>query len=138
MRAIQVLSPGSLVSRMEISALENGQQIFHIDLSKTSSKSALIEAIGAAMNFPDYCGNNWDGLEECLRDLKDRKGWLLIFENADGLLGLPSADLSVFLSILSDTVEFWKNEAHLFHAVLIGSPSLATRVHDIGSSFTRA
>lgn len=138
MRAIQVLSPGSLVDGMEVSALDNGQQIFHIDLSKTPSKPALIEAIAAAMSFPDYCGSNWDGLEECLRDLPESKGWLLVFDCADALLGLPTADLSVFLSILFDTAEFWKNEGHLFHAVLVGSPSLATTVQDSGSASTRA
>jgi len=137
MRAIQVSSSGSMVKGMENSAVEKGQQIFHVDLAKSASKSGLIEAIAAAMNFPDYCGNNWDGLEECLRDLKESKGWLLVFENADALLGLPTADLSVFLSILSDTAEFWKNEGHLFHAVLVGSPSLAITVQNIGSSSTR-
>ena len=123
-----------MVKGAETSAVESGQQIFHIDLSNAHSKSALIEAVGVGMRFPDYVGSNWDALEECLRDLKQNKGWLLIFENADGLLRLPTPQLSTFLSMLSDTAAFWKNEGNSFRAVLAGSPNLAAIVEDIGSS----
>lgn len=124
-----------MVHGLEASAVESGQQTFHINVSNARSKSALIEAVGVAFAFPDYCGTNWDALEECLRDLKENKGgWLLIFENADDLLRLPTSQLSTFLSILSDTAEFWKNEGHSFSAVLVGSPTLAAAVQDIGSS----
>lgn len=135
MHAIQVLSTSSMAHSLEISAAESGQRIFHIDLSNVHSKSALIEAIGVGLNLPDYFGRNFDALEECLRDLKEDKGWLLIFENADDLLRVPSSELSTFVSILADTVEFWKSEGHSFRAVFIGGPTLASAV---GSSPTPA
>jgi hypothetical protein len=132
MRAIHVLSTPSMIDGPEISA-SGRQQTFHIDLSNAHSKSALIEAIRVGMGLPDYCGTNWDALEECLRDLEEDKDWFLIFENADELLQLPTSQLSAFLSILSDTAEFWKSEGRSFRIALIGSPPLAAAVEDIGS-----
>lgn len=123
MRAIQVL-PSS-------SGTEGGDQTLHIDLSNAQSKAAVIEAVRAGLRLPDYCGSNWDALEECLRDLKEGGGWLLVFENADGLLLLPTSELSTFLSVLSDTAEFWKDEGHSFRVALIGGPALAAAVEGV-------
>jgi len=89
MGTIEVLSDPALLC-------PDGQlQAVKIDVSGVDSKSALLNAIGAAMKLPDYYGSNWDALEECLRDLEqDERGWLVIFENADRLLSLPKQELT--------------------------------------------
>jgi len=104
MSKIQVLSDLSKLSSLE-SAGDHGYRQFHVDLANAGSKSQLLEALKTGMELPGYFGCNWDALEECLRDLGERNGWLVVFENADGLLSLPRSELSTFMAILVDTVK---------------------------------
>ena len=129
MGTIEVLSDPALLC-------PDGQlQAVKIDVSGVDSKSALLNAIGAAMKLPDYYGSNWDALEECLRDLEqDERGWLVIFENADRLLSLPKQELTTLLAILADTSAFWKNEGRLFRTVFVGSSALAAAVGEAGQN----
>lgn len=127
MRAIQVQSAAN-VHELESRAAANRCEVFRVDLATVDSKSKLIRAIAEAMRLPAYCGTNWDGLEECLRDLPEDKGWLLIFENADQLERLDKSQLAAFLSILSDTAKFWEEEGHSFRVILVGGPSLVAAV----------
>ena len=48
---------------------------------------ALLDAIAAAFDFPDYFGANWDALEECLRDMSwaPAGGYVLLVTQAEGL-----------------------------------------------------
>lgn len=47
----------------------------------------LLAALGRALAFPPYYGQNWDAAEECLRDLGERypKGCALFVDHARGL-----------------------------------------------------
>ena len=47
----------------------------------------LLAALGRALAFPPYYGQNWDAAEECLRDLGERypKGCALLVDHARGL-----------------------------------------------------
>ena len=47
----------------------------------------LLAALGRALTFPAYYGQNWDAAEECLRDLDERypKGCALFVDHARGL-----------------------------------------------------
>ncbi|HEX3600406.1 MAG TPA: barstar family protein [Lacipirellulaceae bacterium] len=46
-------------------------------------KQDLLRALSAALKFPPYFGNNWDSLDECLRDLSwlgEQKSIALVHE----------------------------------------------------------
>ena len=47
----------------------------------------LLAALGRALAFPAYYGQNWDAAEECLRDLAERypQGCALFVDHARGL-----------------------------------------------------
>jgi RNAse (barnase) inhibitor barstar len=45
-----------------------------LDGRALGDKARLLAAIGAALNFPDYDGGNWDALDECLADLSWQQG----------------------------------------------------------------
>jgi RNAse (barnase) inhibitor barstar len=62
-----------------------------------SDKHALLAAVGRALDFPDYYGNNWDALEECLTDLDMHPTALgLLIEQADAI---PGTVLDTFLEV---------------------------------------
>jgi len=61
-----------------------GMKIFTLDSSGVRNKKSFLSQISIAMEFPEYFGNNWDALEECLRDLTwaPASGYVLIIRNA--------------------------------------------------------
>lgn len=40
------------------------------EIAPAATKDELLAAIAEALVLPDYFGNNWDALEECLQDLQ--------------------------------------------------------------------
>lgn len=47
------------------------------EIAPGATKDELLAAIADALVLPDYFGNNWDALEECLQDL-EYDGHLLV------------------------------------------------------------
>lgn len=66
-----------------------------------------MDALQRALRFPDYFGNNWNALDECICDL----AWLpegdVVLIHEDLPLAENPAALSIYLSILKDAVEEW-------------------------------
>lgn len=62
-------------------------------------KTSLLAALGRVLNFPDYYGENWDALDECLADLSWHEGPLrLLVTHADSLpLDLRDNLVEIFL-----------------------------------------
>lgn len=77
-----------------------------------------LRAIAAALRFPDWFGNNWDALEDCLGDLSWRKGdgHVFLLRNWQKL---PPDDLGVLIDVLRSSAEFWSGRGRPFFAVLV-------------------
>jgi hypothetical protein len=73
-----------------------------------ASKEALLEALSAALRFPDYFGGNWDALEECIRDLSWLPDGDVLLLHKDLPLSKDPKLLAAYLSILKDAVENWR------------------------------
>lgn len=99
--------------------------------SKMRSYGALFDEIGAALQFPDYFGENWAALDECLGDLDWLPGvaYVLIVTRAEQLLADEEPDaLNAFLKIIETVAVTWASpnaedegptkEAIPFHCVL--------------------
>ena len=72
-----------------------GIRIAAVDGAAILSKQDLMEALSAALEFPDYFGGNWDALEEVLRDLGwlEAKGHVVVIESGeDAVEARPRAD----------------------------------------------
>ena len=89
-----------------------------IALEGIRAKPALLRSIGAALGFPDWFGENWDALEDCLTDLSWRQaqGHVLVFE---GFRFLPADDVGVLMDVLASAAEFWAGQGKPFFAVFI-------------------
>jgi len=68
------------------------------------------------LGFPDYFGENWDALEECIRDLNWITSVQVIIIYEDIPFRSNPKQLKVYLSILHDAVAHWnkKKEHKLF------------------------
>lgn len=93
-----------------------------IDLPETLGSSAIIEAFGKSLEFPEPYGRNWDALVDCLRYLPDSKGYVLIIRSIDRLWKSDPTlyyKLTHILSDLGRESHSWKNERIPFKTILL-------------------
>ena len=69
----------------------------------------LFKEWAAVLQFPDYFGNNWDALQECLADLEwlPAPGYVLIITNVDALLRGQDRAFQILLEILDTVSKEW-------------------------------
>jgi RNAse (barnase) inhibitor barstar len=113
-------------------AADFGFRTFTIDAEQIKSKQELLGTFSDALNFPEYFGENWDALEECIRDLSwlPRSNFLLVFQNADSLLRLGPKEFAVLVGILGLATFSWKAEGVVFSVVLLGGQELKAAVEN--------
>jgi hypothetical protein len=89
-----------------------------IPLKDVTEKTGLLRRIAATLAFPDWFGENWDALEDCLTDLSwcEAQGHVLAFE---GFQSLPADELGVLLDVLISAAQFWPGRGKPFFAVFI-------------------
>jgi len=84
-----------------------GFEVLRIDGSTISGKDELLDTIAEGFGFPDWFGQNWDALEECLRDLDAvNDGYALLVSDATALWAehprLAGTLVEVFLDAAAD------------------------------------
>jgi hypothetical protein len=89
-----------------------------IALHGAIDKRSLMRRIAADLGFPDWFGENWDALEDCLTDLswREAEGNVLVFE---GFQFVPLEELGTLIDVLIDTAEFWSGRGKPFFAVFV-------------------
>jgi len=82
------------------------------------SKKSLLAGVARAFDFPDYFGENWDALEECLSDMGWRDGEIsLLIEHADSI---PDALFATFRQVFGQMAEQWAGEGRVCCLFLTG------------------
>jgi hypothetical protein len=91
------------------------------------AKATLLKGIAEALAFPDWFGENWDALEDCLTDLswRDAPGYVLLIESPR-----PGDDLGVLVDILRSSAEFWAGRGKPFFALFV-DPGRALPLPDL-------
>lgn len=74
-----------------------------------ASKETLLEELHRRLRIPEYFADNWDALEECVRDLSWLPAGAVIVKHADLPLVGDVANLKTYLSILSGAVQKWSS-----------------------------
>ena len=107
---------------------------FHVDGKSISRKEQLLAHVSTALRFPDYFGDNWDALEECLTDLSwvDAPGYVIYFDHIDTLLAAHPDQFETFVEICRDAVGSWKEDGTAMIVLLSGAraPKGVARLKD--------
>jgi RNAse (barnase) inhibitor barstar len=91
------------------------------NISCVSSEHKLFESVSEAFKFPDYFGNNWDALYDCLTDMSwlPAKGYVLLLYESKNLWANDPILAGCFLSLWLDGSEFWSKQKIPFHLVFV-------------------
>ena len=83
-----------------------------LDGRQLGGKASLLAALGRELNLPDYYGDNWDALEECLADLSWHDGPLyLLITHAENI---PTALREVLTDVFADAARHWATQSRPF------------------------
>lgn len=89
-----------------------------LDARALDTRERLLAAIGHALDFPEYYGQNWDALEECLNDMSWRDGPILLcIEHAKAL---PADTLATLKAVFADAAEEWRAQGRVCSLLLSG------------------
>lgn len=83
-------------------AADFGWLFREVTLEGATTHNELMDALGRQLELPDYFGRNWDALDECLADLGQDKGGVLLRLKA--LKSLPEPLARTLIDILNDRV----------------------------------
>jgi hypothetical protein len=85
-------------------------------LKGADTKDAMLSCIAKSLAFPEWFGQNWDALEDCLTDLSwcQADGHVLVFDSFT-----PGDDLGVLIDVLASSAEFWAARRRSFFAVFV-------------------
>ena len=105
----------------QAAAREAGVTVFEVSLEGIADKEALLGRFGAALEFPDWFGGNWDALEDCLADLSWRPaaGYVLLLHGADGFAARCADDFGVLVDVLGTCAASWREREVPFFAVCV-------------------
>lgn len=116
-------------------ASQLGFALRHVDLHECTDKDAALARIATALAFPDWFGENFDALEDCLNDLSwlPAQGYLLVFEHARGWRDAQAGAFATFVDILDAAAAEWARQRVPFWALLpLPAADLATMQPDAG------
>jgi hypothetical protein len=76
---------------------------------KCGTLGDLHNEVGAALQFPSYYGENWDAMDECIRDLSwmPANSYLVVVLDIGSVLPDDEVGLRTFLTVLSDASKAW-------------------------------
>ena len=98
-----------------------GLTVLEGSVADVKTDEELFTVVASAMRFPDYFGNNWDALDECLGDMDwlPAEGYILAVRNsAEGWSQSPYI-LGRFLTAWLEASEYWVQEEIPFHLVFM-------------------
>jgi RNAse (barnase) inhibitor barstar len=102
-----ILSRFKFVS--DVSAFQEANAITVRIPKGVSTEAELFSIFDRELSLPDYFGENWNALDECLCDL----GWIgspekVVIVHQDLPLQPNPEDLKIYLELLSDCIEWWE------------------------------
>jgi hypothetical protein len=89
-----------------------GWDVRVVDVAEARDKAGLIEAFARGLSFPAWVGQNWDALDDALRDLSwwmaGERGRAIIVAGAGRLDDGLDRDWSTVCDVLSRAADRWR------------------------------
>jgi len=98
-----------------------GLSVLEGSVAEVKTDKELFSVVAEAMKFPDYFGNNWDALDECLSDLDwlPVDGYLLILRDAGKGWSRDPYLLGCFVTAWLESAEYWVEKQTPFHLIFV-------------------
>lgn len=110
-RAYRIARSGSVALYTDTAAIEgwlaeHGYRLVRLDASGWRTQADLHRDVKAALDFPDYYGDNLDAFNDCLRDLAmagagDATGTVLVLTGYDAFARAETRAATVVLDIVA-------------------------------------
>jgi hypothetical protein len=96
---------------LERSLARDGWSVRVVDLTAAVGKRDLLEALAAALGFPQWVGRNWDALDDAMRDLSwlpsGIRGRAIVMRGAGGFERRSPGDAKVLRDVLEHAAQRW-------------------------------
>jgi len=116
---------------------ENAQRkAVHIRSRNARDKLAFLNAVAAALCFPDWFGQNWDAFYDCLTERATvGSGCLVIvFDDVSGFARVDPEEFGAAVDALRDAAEYWEERgSRLIVLIGIEEPLLATDLPELSA-----
>ena len=119
-----VFSTDEDTARVVFSAAASvGFNAYRIDLSLATTSKKLFQILGCSLHFPDWFGDNWDALADCLSDMSwsEADGYVLLLQCLEDLQRVEAETVTKFFDLLRDAANNWRTQGVPFW-VLVESP----------------
>ena len=116
-------TPVHFVSEEDLQVYESraSGNAMELDVSNVYDDRDLFATVSKAMSFPDYFGENWDALDECLSDLEwlPETGFILVVKGASKAWSRNPKMMGMFTNSWLEANEYWIKQGTPFHLVFI-------------------
>ena len=114
-------------SDLEKAAKSAGFAFFQIEGQKLEKKEQFLNHAALVMHFPDYFGNSWDALADCLMDLSwiDGNKYLVNIDYLDSFIEHNPQHFGTLLDILKQACEFWHSQGRCMLVLFRGKHVIA-------------
>jgi RNAse (barnase) inhibitor barstar len=119
---VYMVEESQSVEHLEKHAAELGLAFFHLEGQDIRGKDQFLKEIALALSFPEYFGNNWDALADCLTDMSwhETSGFVILYDHFDSLAEQSPGDFEMALDIFKESAEFWRSQGKALFVLLQG------------------
>ncbi|GAA4808094.1 barstar family protein [Tomitella cavernea] len=134
-RTVGIARPGDTAAGEVIVALENaGFAVNTVSAEHMHTVGGVFEEFSAALEFPDYFGNNKDAFDECMRELDETvgeaSGYAIVIRHASELLADEPDELEWFVDAFQFYEEHYGDSEVEFRVLLVVAPGESDDVQE--------
>ena len=91
-----------------------------VDFAGCRDKREVLQRFAHALRFPEWFGENWDALADCLGDLSwwPANGYLLLLDHAGAWRATDTVEFAALLDVLDDAAQQWSLQRLPFWALI--------------------
>ena len=87
-----------------------GVACFEADLGDSEQIQVVLTRLGRQLGFPEWYGNNFDALKDCLSDISwcEEAGYLLVITRADALQAADAPAFQTLNEVFALAIDEWR------------------------------